>query len=73
MAMNDEIMKTAQFIFNKLEDTFQSFIFISNNEQTLNVIKDYKFNRIDLTEPYNFFISNYQETYEEYFKELEGE
>lgn len=46
MAMNDEIMKTTQFIFNKLEDTFQSFIFISNKEQTLNVIKDYKFNRI---------------------------
>ncbi len=70
---NDEIMKTTQFIFNKLEDTFQSFIFISNNEQTLNVIKDYKFNRIDLTESYNFFNSNYQETYDEYFKALEGE
>ncbi|WP_117168036.1 hypothetical protein [Paraliobacillus sediminis] len=70
---NDEIVKTAQFIFSKLENTFQSFIFISNNEQTLNIIKDYNFNRINLTEPYNFFNSNYEETYEEYFKELEGE
>lgn len=70
---NDEIMRTAQFIFNKLENTFQSFIFISNNEQTLNIIKEYNYNRIDLTEPYNFFKSNYEETYEEYFKELEGE
>ncbi|WP_100334080.1 hypothetical protein [Bacillus alkalisoli] len=70
---NDEIKKTAQFIFSKLENTFQSFIFISNNGQTLDTIKEYDFNRIDLTKPYNFFNSNYQETYGKYSKELEGE
>ena len=70
---NDEIKKTAQFIFSKLENKFQSFIFISNNEQTLDTIKDYNFNRIDLTKPYDFFNSDYQEMYGIYSKEIEEE
>lgn len=69
---NDEIKKTAQFIFSKLENTFQSFIFISNNEQTLNTIEDYNFNRIDLKIPYDFFNSDYQEIYKDYSNEIEG-
>lgn len=67
----DEIKKTTNFIFNKLEKTFQSFIFMSNNNQTLDTIEDYQFNRIDLSTSYDFFNSNYEDIYKKYQSYLE--
>ncbi|QPQ34431.1 AAA family ATPase [Lysinibacillus sp. JNUCC-52] len=63
---NIEIEKTVSFIFSKLEDQHQSFVFISNNEQTLKSVEGYNFARIDLEEPFNIFNKGYKEIFERF-------
>ncbi|PKC52571.1 hypothetical protein RhiirA1_481204, partial [Rhizophagus irregularis] len=58
---NIEIEKTVSYIFSKLENQHQSFVFISNNEQTLKSVEDYNFVRINLKEPFNIFNKEYKE------------
>lgn len=60
---NEEIKKTAKYIFSKLQDLHQSFIFISDNEQTLKAIENYNFSRINLKETFNIFNKEYEEVY----------
>lgn len=44
-----ELERTAKYIFDKLMDKHQAFIFMSNNEQNIISIKDYNYTRLDLS------------------------
>lgn len=63
-----EIQKTTKYIFNSLIDKEQSFIFIANNEQTLDSLKEYKVNKIILNTPSSILINEYDKSYKKYEK-----
>lgn len=70
---DNDIENTSKFIFSKLERTFQSFIFISDNQQTLEAISSYHYNTIKLSSKQNLLSSNYRDVYSLYENLIEGE
>ena len=70
---NIEIFKTANFIFSSLENMYQSFIFIADNEQTLDSIKKYSFTKLVLTKKYDIFNKEYDEVYDDFKWILEND
>lgn len=66
-----EIIRTSEYIFDSLQDKFQSFIFIANNEQTLKSINKYKFNEIKLAVKEKLLDKNYDLIYSKYTKWLQ--
>ena len=61
-----EINRTSKYIFNELKDKFQSFIFISNNEQTIEAISSYEYNEIDLVNKWSLLNKDYNLIYKQY-------
>lgn len=61
-----ELEKTAKYVFERLENKHQSFIFISDNDQTLNSIKDFKYDRTDFGDRFSVLNQDYQINYEKY-------
>lgn len=61
-----DINKTAQYIFESLQNKHQSFIFMSNNEQTLNSINDFSYTKYDLNEEYRLLNKDYNEIFNKY-------
>lgn len=61
-----ELSRTSDFIFQSLENKHQSFIFISDNNQTLSSIDKYNFNKIDLIEKSNLLDKDYDEIFNKY-------
>lgn len=66
-----EIMNTTNFIFSRLSNSPQSFVFISNNVHTLDILGEYNFNQINLQQEYDFFDKNYQDIYDKYSEIIE--
>jgi DNA repair exonuclease SbcCD ATPase subunit len=62
--------RTSKYIFNNLKDNFQSFIFISNNEQTIESISSYEYNEIDLVGRGNLLNKDYNSIYDRYVELL---
>lgn len=63
---DEEVSRTSKYVFDSLKDNHQSFIFISNNKQTLNSIDGYDVNRIHLTAEDNLLTKSYESIYERY-------
>lgn len=63
---NEEIDRTTKYIFSNLESKFQSFIFIANNNLTLNALKDFKFKRFNLDNKRKLLKYDYETTFERY-------
>ncbi len=61
-----EIQKTTKYIFNTLIDKEQSFIFIADNEQTLDSVKNYNINKIFLDAPSSILTDAYEKNYTKY-------
>lgn len=61
-----EIQKTTKYIFNTLKDKEQSFIFIADNEQTLEAVKEYNVNKLVLNTPSSILIGEYDKNYNKY-------
>lgn len=61
-----EIQKTTKYIFNTLIDKEQSFIFIADNEQTLDSVKNYTINKIFLDAPSSILTDGYEKNYTKY-------
>lgn len=61
-----EIQKTTKYIFNTLIDKEQSFIFIADNEQTLDSVKNYDINKIVLDAPSSILTDGYEKNYTKY-------
>lgn len=61
-----EIQKTTKYIFNTLIDKEQSFIFIADNEQTLDSVKNYNINKIFLDAPSSILTDGYEKNYTKY-------
>lgn len=61
-----EIQKTTKYIFNTLIDKEQSFIFIADNEQTLDSVKNYNINKIVLDAPSSILTDGYEKNYTKY-------
>lgn len=61
-----EIQKTTKYIFNTLIDKEQSFIFIADNEQTLDSVKNYTINKIFLDAPSSILTDAYEKNYTKY-------
>ena len=62
----EEIQKTTKYIFNTLMAKEQSFIFIADNKQTLDSVKEYNVNKIVLDTPFSILIGEYEENYNKY-------
>ncbi|GLI56400.1 hypothetical protein PM10SUCC1_19140 [Propionigenium maris DSM 9537] len=62
----NEIEKTSKFIFDSLKDKHQSFVYISDNSQTLEAIKDFNYNLINLEEERELLNEDYDEVYSKY-------
>gem|GEM_PF-3528905 len=65
---NEELEKTADFVFNKLSNKGQSFVFVSDNQQILNALNYYQSNRIKLNEEFNLMNMEYDSTLDIYRK-----
>lgn len=65
-----DVEKTSKYILDVLKDTPQSFVFISNNNQTLDAIEGYKYHEIRLEGVNGLLSQNYDEVYQEYSKLL---
>ncbi|CAG9359593.1 hypothetical protein [Clostridium perfringens] len=63
---NQEIYRTSKYIFDNLKDNFQSFIFISNNEETIKSISNYEYNKLVLNGKRNLLSKNYDSIYSKY-------
>ncbi|MFA2811494.1 hypothetical protein [Bacillus mycoides] len=69
----DEINRTTDFVFKKLNKGHQAFLYISNNKDTLSRIEnyDYKYKKIELNSEKQLFTKDYITTYTKYKKFLE--
>ncbi len=67
----DEIKRTATYIFNTLESKFQSFVFISDNRHTLDSIKNYNSYQLHLDGKNGLLNKDYNSIYTEYSSLLE--
>ncbi|MBM7835639.1 hypothetical protein [Clostridium sardiniense] len=70
---HNEINKTTDFVFRKLSESHQAFIYISNNSDTLARIENYsyKYKKIELESEKQLFTKDYMTIYSEYKKFLE--
>ncbi|HDR7257902.1 hypothetical protein [Bacillus mycoides] len=69
----DEINRTTDFVFKKLNEGHQAFLYISNNRDTLSRIENYDYNykKIELESEKQLFKEDYMTVYSEYKKFLE--
>ncbi|QWI76261.1 hypothetical protein JG486_05135 [Bacillus mycoides] len=69
----DEINRTTDFVFKKLNEGHQAFLYISNNRDTLSRIENYDYNykKIELESEKQLFKKDYMTVYSEYKKFLE--
>lgn len=69
----DEINRTTDFVFKKINKGHQSFLYISNNKDTLSRIEsyDYKYKKINLESNEKLFTKDYETIYSIYKNILE--
>lgn len=69
----EEIQRTTNFVFEKMSVSHQSFLYISNNKDTLSQIEsyDYTYNQINIESIKKLFTKDYDVYYSEYKKVLE--
>lgn len=69
----EDFSKTTNYIFKELEEKSQSFVFISNNEQTLKIAENYNHNKVNLNKQTRLSGIDYDEVYSIYKDILLGE
>lgn len=70
---HDEINRTTDFVFKKINKGHQAFLYISNNKDTLSRIEssEYKYKKLKLESKEQLFTKDYITTYSKYKNILE--
>lgn len=70
---DEEIERTTKYVFDSLENNYQSFVFIANNNKTLSAVSEYTYNEIKLKSTERLLFSSYDDVYRIYEEFIENE